>query len=96
MVVFDRLLTQFTPDEGRNILHRPRTIQGVHSYQVRLQVAQVFFHAGRLELEQTGGISAGEKLEGFFVVQGNFIFIQDDVFRFFDIVKTSLDDREGT
>ena len=100
MVVFDRLLTQFTPDEGRNILHRPRTIQGVHSYQVletvRLEGTEVFFHSGRLELEQPGGISAGEKLEGFFVVQGNFIFIQDDVFRFFDIVKTSLDDREGT
>ena len=100
MVVFNGFFAVFAPDEGRDILHRPRTIQGVHGYQVLetvgLEGAEVFFHSGRLELEQPGGISAGEKLEGFFVVQGNFVFIQDDVFRFFDIVETSLDDREGT
>ena len=61
-----------------------------------MEGAEVFFHSGRLELEQPGGISAGEKFAGFFVVQGNLLLIQDDVFRFFDIVETRLDEREGT
>lgn len=95
MVVFNGFFAVFAPDEGRDILHRPRTIQGVHGYQVLetvgLEGAEVFFHSGRLELEQPGGISAGEKLEGFFVVQGNFVFIQDDMFRIFCIVETSLE-----
>ena len=56
-IILDRLASPLTVDEVRDIVHRARTIEGVHGYQVlestRLQLTQVFLHACGLELERT-------------------------------------------
>ena len=48
-------------DEVGNVIHRPRTVEGVHGDQILegrgFQLAQVFLHAGRLELERTDSAS---------------------------------------
>ncbi len=89
----------FTFDELRDVFHRSRTVEGIHGNQVletvRLQCPQVFFHSGGLELEQACGVAPGEKFEGFFVVQGDFVFIQCDVFGFFDVFQACFYDGEG-
>ena len=56
-IILDRLASPFTVDEVRDIVHRSRTIKSIHGNQVLestwLQLAQVFLHAGGLELEGT-------------------------------------------
>ena len=51
----------FTGDERGNVIHRARTIKGIHRDQILefggLKLFQVFLHAGGLELERTGGLS---------------------------------------
>ena len=50
-------------DEFRYVVHRPRSVQGVHGDEVLelggLQLAQVFLHAGRFKLERAYGASGG-------------------------------------
>ena len=50
-----------TVDEVRNIIHRTRTIEGIHGDQIfegrRLQFAQVLLHSGRFKLECSDGTS---------------------------------------
>ena len=60
-VVFDGLFSQFAGYKVRNIIHRPRPIEGVHGNEVletgRAQLLQPGFHALRFELEHGGGVS---------------------------------------
>jgi hypothetical protein len=57
-------LAMFALYEIVNKLHRTRTIKSHHSHNVfkdsRFKLAQVTFHAGRLQLEHTGRIAALE------------------------------------
>jgi len=54
-----------------DIVHRPRTVEGVHGNEVfkavGLKLAQPFAHALRLKLEHTHRLAAAKKLVGFFV-----------------------------
>ena len=47
----------FTINKVRNIIHRTRTVKGIHRNQIlkrrRLQLTQVLLHTGRLKLEST-------------------------------------------
>ena len=53
-------------DELRYVVHRARTVEGVHGYEVleygRMQLAKVFLHAGRLELERAYGAAFAVQL----------------------------------
>ena len=56
-IILDRLASPLTVDEIRDIVHRPRTIEGIHGNQVLkrtgLQLTQIFLHTGRFKLECT-------------------------------------------
>ena len=60
-VVDDGFAAVLAVDEVGNVIHRPRTVEGVHGDQILegrgFQLAQVFLHAGRLELERTDSAS---------------------------------------
>ena len=72
-------------DEVRNIVHRPRTIEGVHRDEVledrRLQLAKIFLHTCRLKLECAGCLSRAIKFVGFFVVDRHCIYVHVDAAR---------------
>ena len=59
--IADRFLASLTSDECRDVIHRSRTIQGVHSDKIfkdsRLQLTQIFLHTGRFKLERTDSIA---------------------------------------
>ena len=59
--IADRFLACLTSDECRDVIHRSRTIQGVHSDKIfkdsRLQLTQIFLHTGRFKLERTDSIA---------------------------------------
>ena len=79
MIVFNFFLTMFSFDKGNNVFHRTRTIKSIHRYQileaVRLQVSEMLFHSGRLELENTGGISIAEQFQCERIIFGQMIHI---------------------
>ena len=58
-VIVDLFPAIFSIDKRRNIIHRSRTIQSIHGYQVlkycRMQFLQIFLHSGRLKLECADG-----------------------------------------
>ena len=60
-VVFYLFLAVLTGDEGWDIVHWSRTVEGVHGDDVLecrgMQLAQVFLHSGRLKLESSDGAS---------------------------------------
>ena len=62
-------------DEVGDIVHRSRTVEGVHGDKVLedrwLQLAQVFLHAARLKLERAHGASTAIELVGEGVVDGD-------------------------
>ena len=85
-------------DEVGNVLHRAGPVEGVHGDQVLeavgLQVAQVLFHAGGLELEQAGRVAAGENLVGRRVVERNAVYVHIDAVHRLDVLHGVLDDRQ--
>ena len=80
-IVLDFLLSVLTGDEGRNVIHRSRTIEGVHGNEVlehrRLQLSQVLLHARRLKLEGTDGTSLLIKLVSQLIVDRNLVEVDD-------------------
>ena len=60
-VEFYFLVTAFAGYKRRDIIHRPRSVKGVHCYKVlealRMQALQPFLHSGGLELEHALGVS---------------------------------------
>ena len=62
VIVLDRCLPVFTLDKIGDILHRSRSVQGIHRHQiletVRFQRAQVLLHSRRLKLEQSGRVAS--------------------------------------
>ena len=78
-----------TTDELRNIAHRTRTVEGVHSNEVfehgRLEFAQVFLHTLRFKLEGAHSASLLIELVGLGIVDGNVVEINVDTSCTFDI-----------
>ena len=56
-IIFYRFQTILSADERRNIIHRTRPIEGVHSYKIlkdsRFQFPKILLHSRRLKLERT-------------------------------------------
>ena len=67
VIVGDGLFAVLAGDEGRDIVHRPRTIEGVHGDNVfdgvRLELDQVFAHPCGLKLENADRLAAAEQVE---------------------------------
>ena len=97
-LVRDGLQTVLAGDEVRNIFHRTGPVQRVHRDQVletvRLQVAQVFFHAGRLELEQPRRLSPAVEVVSQRIVEGDRVDVGPAAGRRLDVLERILDDRQ--
>ena len=74
-VVGDGLGSVLAANKARNVLNRPRAVQGVHGDQVakhrRLEVLEVLLHPGRFVLKDADGVSALKELVGGGVVERN-------------------------
>ena len=92
------------PDEGGYLVHRPRSVEGVHGDQVfkhrGVQLAQVFLHAGRLKLEGADGATLLKEFVGWLVVKGNLFQVYvnaacslDNLHRFL-LLRQSLESEE--
>ena len=81
-IVDDGALAVLALDKVGDVVHGARTVEGVHGYEVLegggLQLAQVFLHARRLELEGSDGTSLAVKLIRLGVVDGNFLQVDID------------------
>ena len=97
-IVGNRLVTVLTTDELRDITHRSRTIEGVHSDKVLedggLQFAQVFPHTVRLKLERADGATFLIELVGIGIVDGNGVEIDLNAACTLDILASLLQLRE--
>ena len=82
MEVGDRLLAVLPADVGRDVVHRPRAVQGDHRSEVvdrrRPELADVAPHARRLELEDAGRLAARQQLERRGVVERDRIEVDLD------------------
>ena len=83
MVVRDGLLALLAPDERRNVLHRPRAVEGVHGDEIgepfRLERHQPLLHAVGFELEDARRLAAPEKRVGLLVVVGDPVRVEVSV-----------------
>ena len=81
-IVDNRFFAMFSGYEVGNILHRPRTVKGVHGYEILecgwLELTQVFLHTGRLKLECTRGASLAVKLIGLRIVERNLFHVNGE------------------
>ena len=97
-VVFDGLASVFAVDEVGDVVHRSRTVKGVHGDEVlergRLELAQVLLHARRLELERTDGASLAVQFIGGGIVDvdGVDVYLQSQTQA--DVLDGLLDDGE--
>ena len=83
MVVNDRLETFFTADEGRDELHRPRTVDCQKSDDVfdrfHNELAAEGLHSAGFQLEYRDRVAAVQKIVGRFVVQRDAVDVNADV-----------------
>ena len=88
-------LTLHTRDEVGNIVHRAGSVErheGDKFFKLgRMRRFQHFFHAGRLELEDGGGVRIAEDLVGGLVVKRNLADIDDIAGGVFDVVLRHFD-----
>ena len=81
----------FSGNEGWDIVHRPRTVKGVHGYKVfklrRLKFAKRVLHTKRLKLECGCGFSFAIQLERFGVIERNVVNVKVYAARRFDVFK---------
>ena len=98
-VVFDRLEPQFPVHEVRDIIHRARTVQGVHCDEVleplRMQPLKPLLHSRRFKLEHTVGVSTAVQPVGLLVVDRYGFYVDVDPVAEFDIVQAGVDDGKG-
>ena len=98
-VVGDGLDALLAVYEVGNIIHRPRPVERIHCDQVfealGLQLLQPLLHAGRLELEDRGGVAASVEFIGSLVVDGNGFDVDVQAVAFLDQVERLVDDRQG-
>ena len=87
-----------TTDKLRNIVHRTRAIEGVHSNQVtyhsRLEFLHILAHTCRLKLEYTDCASFLEEFVCLRIINWNVVNINADAMCFEDILQTLLDDSQ--
>ena len=78
-VILDGLAAPFAVNEVRNVVHRSRTVEGIHGDEVLkragLQLTQILLHTGRFKLEGTNGTSLTVELIGLRVIDGDGINI---------------------
>ena len=72
MEVVHLLLPVLAADEGIDVVHGPRPVEGHHGDDIldigRFQLPEVVLHALRVELEYADGLTFAEKLVGLFIV----------------------------
>ena len=98
-VILDFLLTVLTGDERRDIIHRSRTIQGIHRNQVLkhgwLQLTKILLHTRRLKLERTNGLSSLVKFVSQRIIYRNMVEIDILTERLFHYLACLLQLRES-
>ncbi len=96
MVAVNLFLAVLTGNEVRNLVNRPRSVQGVHSDKVkdssRLQLAQVLLHTRRFELEHRRRKALAQKFERRLVINRNLVHHKLDVAVLFDHLHRILND----
>ena len=95
----DLFLAPFAGDEGGDVIHRPRTVEGVHSDEVlealRVQALQPLLHAGRFKLEDAFGIAPRIEVVCGGIVNGNCLNINVYPVPFLDLRQALHDDGQG-
>ena len=98
-VVLDFFLPMLAADERRDVIHRPRPVEGIHGNQIfelrRLQFTEILLHPGGFKLECPRSLPFAIELVGRRVFQAYVV----DVYRFArclaDILDRFLDDGQG-
>ena len=89
----------FTTDELRDIVHRTRTVERVHSDEVahdgRFELLHVLAHTQRLKLEYTYRASLLEQFVGIGIFDGDMVDIHLFASCFLDILEAFLDDSQS-
>ena len=79
-VILDLAGVFLTLDKLRDIVHRARSVKGVHGYKVfknrRLQLAKVLLHTGRFKLERTDGAAVAIEFIGSRVGNGYLVDVE--------------------
>ena len=98
-IVSDGAAAMLSGNEVRDIVHRARTVEGIHGYEIlecrRLEFAQIFLHAGGLKLECADSASLAVKLIGLGVSYVDIVNVDVDTLGLLDVGESLLDDREG-
>ena len=98
-IVLDRLASLFTVNEIGYVVHRSRTIKGVHRNQVlertRFQFAQILLHTRRFELERTDGAPVAIELVSIQVVNGYIVDVEINILTSSDVLQRLFDDGKG-
>ena len=85
-----------TCNKVRNLVDRPRTVQGVHSDQVknsrRFQFAQVLLHTRRFKLEHRSRHTLAEQVESLLVIERNVAHVEVNPAILLDHVHRVLND----
>ena len=97
-VVSDGFAAILAGNERRDVVHRARTIEGVHGHNVAdavgLQLLEVLLHTGRFELERSHGASCLEEFVGQFVIDWNLFDIDFDASCLADVVERFVDNAQ--
>ena len=80
--VTDRLKAMFGLDKGRDVLHRPRAVEGYHGSNITeggwLKLFDVAAHTRPLQLEDAGSFAIGEQLKGLGIVHREMVEVNLD------------------
>ncbi len=98
VVVGDGLGALLAADEGWDVVHRARAVEGIHRHKIRqalrLEGHEPLLHAVGFELEEAGRFAAAEKLVSFLVVIRDLIGVELDAL-FLEKCDALLFDGEG-
>ena len=85
-------------NEGVNMLHRPRPVQGNHRGDVPqvggLQLLDVPLHTSTFQLEQVGGLAGREQLKGLFIIEGQASQVDFDAPGFIQQLGSPVEDSQ--
>ena len=98
-IVLNRLPAVFTVDEVRNVVHRSRTVKGVHGNQILkrtgLKLTQVLLHTCRFKLEGSDSPPFTVQAVSRRVVNRYFIDIQYDSLTLTNVLNGLLNNGQG-
>ena len=98
-VVFNSLKSELPVDEVGNVVHRARTVEGVHCNEVletlRMKSLEPVLHPGGFKLEHAVGVAAAVEFVGRFVVYVDCLYVNVLSETELDVVQALMDDREG-